>query len=161
MHDVRRAADELGEALEIEHVRFFEAEVGMLGERGALEGVAMEVVEGDDLVRVDEAPREGRPDEPGTARDHDPFTGQRHAASLDAAYPGDMRLAVGLAVAALALAGGSAVPAAPSLEASLTVTYWPDGADSSKRVRWTLRCDPAAARSRARHERARSSPRAA
>ena len=53
-----------------------------------------------------------------------------------------MRLAAVLAVGALALVGGSAIPAAPAVETAVTITYWPDGADRSKSVRWTLRCDP-------------------
>ena len=63
--------------------------------------------------------------------------------STVAHYSGEMRLAVGVAIGALALVSGSAVPAAPALETSLVVTYWPEGDMSSKRVRWTLRCDPA------------------
>ena len=54
----------------------------MLGERSAAERVAVEVVDGDDLVVVDEPSREGRADEPRTARDDDALPGQCHAASL-------------------------------------------------------------------------------
>ena len=54
----------------------------MLGERRAGQRVAVEVVERDDLVVVDEPARERRADEAGAAGDEDPFPLQRHAPSL-------------------------------------------------------------------------------
>ena len=45
----------------------------MPGELGARERVAVEVVDRDDLVRVDEAGRERRADEPGAAGDQERF----------------------------------------------------------------------------------------
>ena len=53
----------------VEHVSLHEREIRMVRERRAAERVAMEVVDGDDLVVVDEAPRERRPDESRAARD--------------------------------------------------------------------------------------------
>ena len=73
------------EARQVEHVALHEAEVRMLAEVGARERVAVEVVERDHLVRVDEPAGERRPDEAGAAGDQDPLAAQRHAASL-AAY---------------------------------------------------------------------------
>ena len=52
--DVRAAGRELGEPLEVEDVALGEAEVRMVGELGAGESVAVEVVDRDDLVLVDE-----------------------------------------------------------------------------------------------------------
>src|SRR5919199_370418 len=49
--------------------------------------IAAQVVERDDLVRVDEPPRERRADEAGAAGDEDPLAGRGHAASLTAADP--------------------------------------------------------------------------
>jgi Subtilisin inhibitor-like len=60
-------------------------------------------------------------------------------------YPRDMRGLAGLAVAAAALAvcaTGSAGSQQVS-STSLTVSYWSDGPDASKRQQWTLRCAPA------------------
>ena len=45
----------------------------------------MQVVDGDDLVLLDEAARERRPDEARAARDDDSLPRQSHAASLDGA----------------------------------------------------------------------------
>ena len=53
----------------VEDVALHEREVRMLGERGAAERVAMQVVDGDDLVLVDQPPGERRPDEARAARD--------------------------------------------------------------------------------------------
>ncbi len=60
---------------------------GCVGELGAAERVAVEVVERDDLVRVDEPPRERRADEAGAAGDEDALAAQGHAASLAAPAP--------------------------------------------------------------------------
>src|ERR671937_544698 len=79
--DVRRAAGELADRLGVEHVALDEGQVRVLGELGARERVAVEVVEGDDLVVVDEPPGEGGRDEAGSAGDEDPLPSQ-HAASL-------------------------------------------------------------------------------
>ena len=87
VHPARRR----GEPGQVEHVALDEVEVRVVAEVGAREGVAMEVVERDHLVVVDEPPRERRADEAGSARDQDPLAAQSHAASL-AAYPrGTMR----------------------------------------------------------------------
>ena len=53
-------------------------EVRVLGEVGPGERVAVEVVERDDLVRVDELARERRGDEAGAAGDEDPLALQSH-----------------------------------------------------------------------------------
>ena len=77
--EVRRAAHDVGEELVVEDVALDEGEVRMLGERGAAERVAMQVVDGDDLVVVDEPRGERRADEPGATRDDDALSGQGHA----------------------------------------------------------------------------------
>src|SRR5205085_5336666 len=79
VNDVRRAAGELADRLGLEDVALDEGQVRVLGELGARERVAVEVVEGDDLVLVDEAAREGGRDEAGPAGDEDPFPLERHA----------------------------------------------------------------------------------
>ena len=58
--DVRGAPRELGEARAVEDVDLVEREVRVAGERRAGERVAVEVVGGDDLVRVDELAGERR-----------------------------------------------------------------------------------------------------
>ena len=55
VNDVRRTARQLLDELRVEDVALVEAEVRVLGEVGAAARVAVEVVERDDLVRVDEA----------------------------------------------------------------------------------------------------------
>ena len=85
--DVRDALRRLRQARQVEDVAWHEPEVRVLAEVGAGERVAMEVVERDHLVVVDELPRERRPDEAGAAGDQDPLAAQSHAASV-AAYPG-------------------------------------------------------------------------
>ena len=85
--DVGHALRRLGQARQVEHVALHEVEVRVVAEVGARERVAVEVVERDHLVRVDEPARERRPDEAGAAGDQDPLAAQSHAASL-AAYPG-------------------------------------------------------------------------
>src|SRR5712671_329407 len=55
----------------IEHVRLVEREVGMVGQIGRRQRVAVEVVERDDLVLVDELSPEGRRDEAGATGDED------------------------------------------------------------------------------------------
>ena len=54
VHEVRGAGGELLQPLAVEDVRLVEREVRMRREVGAGEGVAVEVVDGDDLVAVDE-----------------------------------------------------------------------------------------------------------
>jgi len=76
--DVGRAAGGLGDGFRVEEVSLDEVKVRMPGELGARERVAMEVVEGDDLVVVDEQARERRPDEPGAAGDEDALSAQGH-----------------------------------------------------------------------------------
>ena len=63
----------------VEDVALDEPEVRVLGEARAAERVAVEVVDGDDLVVVDEPPRERRPDEARAARDDDALSAQGHA----------------------------------------------------------------------------------
>ena len=100
----------------LEHVPLDELEVRVLRERRPAQRVAVEVVQGDDLVLVDEAASERRADEPRAAGDDDPLSAQRHAASLVAAPRTrddgrhrrgtlrGMRGIVGLALATAALA---------------------------------------------------------
>ena len=54
-----------------------------------------------------------------------------------------MRAAAPLAVLVAALVASTAALGAGSSTTSLRVTYWEDGAVTSKSVTWTLRCDPA------------------
>jgi hypothetical protein len=55
-----------------------------------------------------------------------------------------MRAAVAFAVAAAALSACAAGSAGTSANGtSLTVTYWPNGANQDDRTSWTLRCNPA------------------
>ena len=69
----------------VEDVALPEREVRVVGEVGAAERVAVEVVDGDDLVVVDEAARERRADESGAAGDEDPLA-LKHAASVSTRY---------------------------------------------------------------------------
>ena len=77
--DVRRACESLRELIQVEHVALHESEVRMVAERRAAEGVAVEVVDRDDLVLVDEAPCERRADEPCAAGHDDALARQSHA----------------------------------------------------------------------------------
>ena len=54
-----------------------------------------------------------------------------------------MRAAAPLAVLVATLVASTAALGAGSSTTSLRVTYWEDGAVTSKSVTWTLRCDPA------------------
>ncbi len=65
--------------LGVEDVALYELEVRVLGQGRAAESVAVQVVDGDDLVRIDEPTRERRADEAGSARDDDSLAAQRHA----------------------------------------------------------------------------------
>ena len=80
--EVRRASDDVGQGLGVEDVALDEGEVRMVCERGSAERVAVQIVERDDLVLVDEPARERRADEPRAARHDDPLSRQSHAASL-------------------------------------------------------------------------------
>jgi hypothetical protein len=71
-----RAARKLLDGLRIEDVGLVEREVRMLAQVGSRERVAMQVVERDDLVVVEQLPREGRGDEPGAAGDEDALAAQ-------------------------------------------------------------------------------------
>ena len=73
MDEVRGADCCLTQGLRVEDVAAHEREVRMRAELGLRQRVAMEVVERDDGVLVDELLRERRADEPGAARDEDPF----------------------------------------------------------------------------------------
>ena len=64
--------------IDVEDVALVEREVGMLGEVRPRQRVAVQVVERDDLVRIDQAPPERRRDEARAARDEDPLALQRH-----------------------------------------------------------------------------------
>jgi hypothetical protein len=59
-------------------------------------------------------------------------------------YAGVMRgLLLILALVASLSACGSGSEAGTKQQTSLTVTFWPAGADGGNRKTWTLRCDPA------------------
>ena len=77
--DVRRACENLRELMRVEHVALHEAEVRMVAERRAAERVAMEVVDRNDLVLVDEALCERRADEACAAGHDDALARQSHA----------------------------------------------------------------------------------
>ena len=77
--DVCRACENLRELIQVEHVALHEAEVRMVAERRAAERVAVEVVDRDDLVLVDEAPCERRADEACAAGHDDALARQSHA----------------------------------------------------------------------------------
>ena len=79
VNDVGRAGKRVRELAGVEHVAFDEREVRVVCERRAAERVAVEVVDGDDLVVVDEPPRERRPDESRAAGDDDALSAQSHA----------------------------------------------------------------------------------
>ena len=76
---MRRSARELGDGVEVEDVRLVEREVRMLRESRPGERVAVQVVERDDLVVVDQPARERRADEACSTGHEDPFPLQRHA----------------------------------------------------------------------------------
>ena len=82
--DVRHALRELLHEIRVEDVALMEAQVRVLGEVGSGEGVAVQVVDRDDLVRVDEPARKRRADEPRAAGDQDPLARKSHAPSLSA-----------------------------------------------------------------------------
>ena len=65
--------------LVVEHIPLHEVEIRVLREARAAERVAMEVVNGDDLVLVDEAARKSRADEASPSGDDDPLPAQWHA----------------------------------------------------------------------------------
>jgi hypothetical protein len=54
-----------------------------------------------------------------------------------------MRGIVVLALAGLLLTVGTSAAAQVQRQTSLTIIYWPEGVDSSGRLVWTLRCNPA------------------
>ena len=74
--DVRRALRELAHELGVEDVALDEGQVRVVGDLRRVERVAVEVVERDDLVVVDEPARERRGDEARAARDEDPLAAQ-------------------------------------------------------------------------------------
>ena len=78
--DVRRAGERSPRAASASSTSpCDEREVRVVGERRAAERVAVEVVDGDDLVVVDEPPRERRADESRAAGDDDALSAQSHA----------------------------------------------------------------------------------
>ena len=129
--DVRRAAGEVADDRGVEHVALDEGQVRVLGELGAGERVAVEVVEGDDLVVVDEPPRERRRDESGSARDEDPLPFERHAASLQTVLAGALH---------------SPATVGTCEHSSSSAPCWPSrarpGAASPSRRRPATRCRP-------------------
>ena len=66
----------------VEHVDLVELEVRVLVEAVPDQRVAVQVVDGDHVVGVDQLARERRRDEAGAAGDEDPLAFERHAASL-------------------------------------------------------------------------------
>ena len=74
MDNVRRSARELLHRVEVEDVRLVELEVRMLGERSTEQGVAVEVVQRNDVVCIDQAACKRRRDKAGAACDEDPFS---------------------------------------------------------------------------------------
>ena len=93
MHDVCRPSEDVRQSIGVENVALDEREVRMLGEIRASERVAVEVVDRDDLVLVDEPPRKRRADEPGAAGDDDPLPGQCHARESSDRWHGREHLA--------------------------------------------------------------------
>ena len=71
MHHVGRAARQLHQRLGLEHVDLVEREVRVLMQVSAGQRIAVQVVDRDDLVVLDEPPRERRRDEARAAGDHD------------------------------------------------------------------------------------------
>ena len=69
MDEMRAPVGELDQPRQVEHVAFDETEVRVPREVGARERVAVEVVDRDDIVRLDELLGERGTDEPGAARD--------------------------------------------------------------------------------------------
>ncbi len=140
--DMGRPGHELLQPLGVEHVTLDELEVRMLGEARPAERVAVQIVDGDDLVRVDEPAGERRADEACAARDDDPLAGQRHAGESRGRYLDRVR-AVALAMLVVALALPMGVSATTSAVTSLRITYWANGDMSKEGKAWTLRCEPA------------------
>ena len=82
---MRGARGQLAQQRQVEHVALDEAQVLVLGEVGAGQRVAVQVVEDDDLVLRHEPPRERGADEARAARHEDLLPAQSHdAASLSA-----------------------------------------------------------------------------
>ena len=133
----------LGQARQVEHVALHEVEVRVLAEVGARERVAVQVVERDHLVRVDEPAGERRPDEAGSAGDQDLLAAQRHAASVPRRIlAGPVQRTTLLAPASLLVASRRAARrrAAPARSTCGSPTARPTTAAPQV---LTLRCDPA------------------
>ena len=134
--------DELVETLGVEHVTLDEVEVRVLGEARPAERVPVQVVDGDDLVRVHEPARERRADEAGSAGDDDSFAAQGHAASLGgcsregtSSYDAAGSRIVATWLVALRSLSPQPAPPAPSAETTLKVTYWANRRDRRTRER--------------------------
>jgi hypothetical protein len=84
--DVRGACGQLAQQRQVEHVALDEAQVLVLGQVGAGQRVAVQVVEHDDLVLRHETTREGGTDEARTARHEDLLAAQSHDRPV---YPRD------------------------------------------------------------------------
>jgi hypothetical protein len=112
MDDVRRPAGERGDRIEVEHVGLVEGEVRVVRERRARERVAVQVVERDDLVPVDELTRERRRDEARAAGDEDPLVLQ-HAPSLPRRAPDRRRSRRAEPGSAAARPAGGTMPSGP------------------------------------------------
>jgi hypothetical protein len=76
--DVRGPVCDARDQLRVQDVALVEREVGMPLQLRPGQCVAVEVVDGDDLVLVHQAPGEGRADEAGAARHHDALSCERH-----------------------------------------------------------------------------------
>src|SRR4029453_11755609 len=118
-----RAQRGLAQCVRVEHVTLHEREARMLRELGAAERVAVQVVERDDLVLVDEAPSERRADEAGAAGDQDPLAAQSHAPKRTGLPFRRMRSLALPAVAAVSLVACSTAGAETTPATSLTIVF--------------------------------------
>ena len=126
---------------EIENVALVEGEVRVVGELGAGQRVAVEVVDRDDLVVVDEPAGERRRDEAGAAGEQDAFSAQGHGGELSL----NTVRALFCAALSLLLLGSacSGSGAAKDVAIDLRITVWPDGQGAGKPRRdWRLHCNP-------------------
>src|SRR5205823_10852621 len=78
MDDVGGTVRELAHRVCIEHIGLVQREVRVVTEIGGREGVAVKVVERDDLVLLDDPAPERRRDETGAAGDEDALSLQSH-----------------------------------------------------------------------------------
>ena len=117
--DVRAAGHSSVSRVEVEHVPLDELEVRVRSEVRPREGVAMEIVDGDHVVPVDEPSRERRADESGAARDENAL-----ARSVTRGDPSGVPFVDMRPLLVLACALALLVPAAQAAPGtSLTITY--------------------------------------